>query len=155
MCIFSADPNVRVACLTCFGAVVSIQPSLMEICHIIQPSIPPLLPTRPTSANDLDLSNMTLAAESTVSNTEDLQHLGCNGSAPVSPGTTTPVFSEQSLQAHARETSWLIKLCMKNIHPHADIHSNSDEPHYEPLPVRLESLQVLANLVKSYFPIVR
>ena len=30
-------------------------------------------------------------------------------------GLQTPVLTDQMLQAHARDTSWLIKLCMKNI----------------------------------------
>lgn len=32
-----------------------------------------------------------------------------------SSGMATPVYSDQLLQKHARETSWVIKLCIKNI----------------------------------------
>lgn len=43
----------------------------------------------------------------------------CTGLAtPVlgaSSGMATPVYSDQLLQKHARETSWVIKLCIKNI----------------------------------------
>ncbi|KAH9489339.1 HEAT repeat-containing protein 6 [Bulinus truncatus] len=76
-------------------------------------------------------------------------------------GAETPVYSDHILQAHARETSWVIKLCVKNITgqpdlTHEDSHSKLEvSQKYEPLPVRLEALQVMSNLIKNYFPVIR
>ncbi|OWF39764.1 HEAT repeat-containing protein 6-like [Mizuhopecten yessoensis] len=184
------DPNVRVACLTCFGAVAAIQPPLMEICHIMQPSIPPLSaslaqPAPPVNQQPGDVDSQSESRNSRLgsaqgnqlsessgnskadysTNDGQLQSLSPevvtppvgqgSGSGSVSPGALTPVYSDKLLQAHARDTSWLIKLCMRNILPFTDHHGNWTEPHFEPLPVRLESLQVLAHLTKGYFPIIR
>ena len=50
-----------------------------------------------------------------------LRTVSCESSEVVTPvlgslsGLETPVLTDQMLQAHARETSWVIKLCMKNI----------------------------------------
>ncbi|XP_069136002.1 LOW QUALITY PROTEIN: HEAT repeat-containing protein 6-like [Argopecten irradians] len=170
------DPNVRVACLTCFGAVAAIQPPLMEICHIIQPSRPPLSTSLPPDTNQPPESEPVRSAsnhgDNSQNNSEKSDKHSSDGqlrsvspgvvTPPVgqgsgvgSPGTLTPVFSDKLLQAHARETSWMIKLCMKNILPYTGHHGDWTEPHLEPLPVRLESLQVLAHLTKGYFPIIR
>ncbi|XP_041349716.1 HEAT repeat-containing protein 6-like [Gigantopelta aegis] len=71
----------------------------------------------------------------------------------VSPGTQTPVFSDQTLQRHAKEISWVLKMCTKNIMQQpADSQRTAG---FEPIPVRLESLQVVANLTKGYFPVIR
>ncbi|XP_055862754.1 HEAT repeat-containing protein 6-like [Biomphalaria glabrata] len=78
-----------------------------------------------------------------------------------SGGSDTPVYTDHILQAHARETSWVIKLCVKNITGQPDlakddIQSRKELPQkYEPLPVRLEALQVMSNLIKNYFPVIR
>ncbi|XP_033748444.1 HEAT repeat-containing protein 6-like [Pecten maximus] len=169
------DPNVRVACLTCFGAVAAIQPPLMEICHIIQPSKPPLSASMSQSSQSNTEVSQQPESESrdtrfsnnqgndNSSNDGQLRNHSPGvvtppvgqGSGVTSPGTVTPVFTDKLLQAHARDTSWLIKLCMKNILPYTDHHGDWSEPHLEPLPVRLESLQVLAHLTKGYFPIIR
>lgn len=66
-------------------------------------------------------------------------------------GIQTPVYTEGSLNAHAHSVSWLVKLCVRNVLPH----TSENGEHTEPLPVRLESLQVLAHLAKGYFPIIR
>ncbi|XP_060065028.1 HEAT repeat-containing protein 6-like [Ylistrum balloti] len=178
------DPNVRVACLTCFGAVAAIQPPLMEICHIIQPSRPPLSASMSQSSTTNQQPGVSNSQSEPELNSNQGNHSSDNsdnlkfgnssndglvknkspgnvtppvgqGSGLTSPGTLTPVFSDKLLQAHARDTSWLIKLCMKNILPFTDHHGDRSEPHFEPLPVRLESLQVLAHLTKGYFPIIR
>ncbi|CAG5122678.1 unnamed protein product [Candidula unifasciata] len=78
-----------------------------------------------------------------------------------SSGMATPVFLDQLLQKHARETSWVIKLCIKNITGQPDI--PCEESHarveafqkFEPLPIRLEALQVLSCLIRNYFPVIR
>lgn len=74
-----------------------------------------------------------------------------------SSGIQTPVFSDQYLQSHATDISWVVKLCVKNILPQSSLDTvfGTEDFHTEPIPVRLESLQVLANLTKGYFPIVR
>ncbi|KAK6184220.1 hypothetical protein SNE40_006730 [Patella caerulea] len=181
------DPNVRVACLTCLGAIVSIQPPLLEICHIVQPSRPPVgtriyhsgentmrnsisednsTPTRDSGFNsqtETSTSNGSLENNSTNQKTD-------NNSGSRTPvlgactGIQTPVFSDQTLQNYAHDTSWVIKLCIKNVlSQKADTSVRNDfappwetpQQVYEPIPVRLESLQVLANLTKGYFPILR
>lgn len=65
------------------------------------------------------------------------------------------LFLHQILQAQAHETSWLIKHCIRNILPHQNSGGDGNSSGLEPLPVRLESLQVLATLTKGYFPVVR
>ena len=156
-----SDPNVRVACLTCLGSMASIQPPLMEVCHIVQP------PKPPASAK----------AQGPKMNEPQDFSFNCGSPLPASPGGAfheypgeaspkkstsssgiqTPVFSDQLLQAHARDISWVVKLCIKNILPQSTPETvfGSEEPYVEPLPVRLESLQVLAHLTKGYFPIIR
>ena len=71
-----------------------------------------------------------------------------------SPGNQTPVFSDQTLQRNAKEISWVLKLCMKNIMQQTST-DGLKALSYEPIPVRLESLQVVANLTKGYFPVIR
>lgn len=59
------------------------------------------------------------------------------------------------------EPCWLIRLCISTaVLPREDSYSDSDASFtagtvYEPSPVRLESLQVLALLVKGYFPVAQ
>ncbi|XP_059171734.1 HEAT repeat-containing protein 6-like isoform X2 [Physella acuta] len=76
-------------------------------------------------------------------------------------GTETPVYTDQMLQAHARDTSWVIKFCVKNITGQPDLIKEENQSKlealqkFEPLPIRLEALQVMSNLIKNYFPIIR
>ncbi|KAK3084159.1 hypothetical protein FSP39_009229 [Pinctada imbricata] len=185
------DPNVRVACLTCFGALASIQPPLMEVCHILQPAKPPTSTNVRKSSSDhgqeptnKTLPQTVLTAEgqpdsgfssghenSTTSQSENVTNdvadsnlFIAQGRSPgnltpntVSPGTQTPLFTDQMLQSHFSEGSWLIRLCVKNILPYSGSRfaAPTEDVHTEPLPVRLESLQVLAHLAKGYFPIMR
>ncbi|KAL3856514.1 hypothetical protein ACJMK2_011262 [Sinanodonta woodiana] len=173
------DPNVRVACLTCLGAMASIQPPLMEICHIIQPSHPPvgthymnpaeLERSNPKIASTPGINSIQSASSSDSSHIEGEKvpgHMSSSSSPGVitpgqgssSSGIQTPYFSDQTLQAHARDISWVVKLCLRNILPQKNVDRNGkeiDSGYFEPLPVRLESLQVLAHLTKGYFPIIR
>ena len=55
----------------------------------------------------------------------------------------------------------MIKMCVKNVAPDLT-HNDTDGMQYsrgpetpQPLPVRLESLQLLAMLTKKYFPLIR
>ncbi|XP_048733052.1 HEAT repeat-containing protein 6-like isoform X2 [Ostrea edulis] len=158
------DPNVRVACLTCLGAVAAIQPPLMEVCHIIRPTRPPSHASVSRDTDHLNVdsginsgsrSNCSPNTEAGIlEETKESPNLSPRMGTPMesSSGTQTPVFSDVTLQAHARNVSWLVKLCVRNILPYP---GENGEQHVEPLPVRLESLQVLAHLSKGYFPIIR
>ncbi|XP_048252221.1 HEAT repeat-containing protein 6-like [Haliotis rufescens] len=168
------DPNVRVACLTCLGSVVSIQPPLMEVCHIVQPSTPPVStriyptdsaqsqkPDDKAASSDSGFSSFSATdAANPIVGQSSGQSSGLNTPAlAATPGIQTPVFSDQTLQAFANDTSWIIKLCIRNVMPQPQGESSSNwretSMFFEPLPVRLESLQVLANLTNGYFPIIR
>ena len=153
----------------------------MEVCHIIQPPRPPVSTKQatnfnfePETQNTLREPNHALSKEqdSGFSSSPSLHSPGgplqtggklgeySGGTTPrkgtTSSGIQTPVFTDQMLQAHARDISWVVKLCVKNVLPQPTESSyRNDEPYTEPLPVRLESLQVLANLTKVYFPIIR
>lgn len=149
------------ACLTCLGAVAAIQPPLMEICHIIQPARPPnhTSVSRDTEHLNVDSGISSGSQSNSSPNTETgIVEEGRNNSSPgvltpIGPpsGIQTPVYTDTSLSAHAQSVSWLVKLCVRNVLPH----SSENGEHTEPLPVRLESLQVLAHLAKGYFPIIR
>lgn len=157
--------------------MAGIQPPLMEVSHIIQPPKPPVSANRPPDQSQFWTN---LASEKTANqNPAREQDSGFSSSSPLatspggahheysggatpkksasSSGIQTPVFSDQLLQAHARDISWVVKLCVRNILPQSTPETvfGSEELYFEPLPVRLESLQVLANLTKGYFPIIR
>ncbi|KAL8621513.1 hypothetical protein ACOMHN_026185 [Nucella lapillus] len=185
------DSNVRVACLTCLGAMVSHQPPLMEVFHIVQSPSPPVGMTTATTAttfppvglNDSGVDSHTAASPSGLTGSEPsggplppatfTSAGSSDASTPTlgasSPGIHTPVFTDQMLQAQAQGTSWLVKLCMKNILPQPAVNDwaggggggkgeergGGSTTTVEPLPVRLESLQVLATLCKGYFPVIR
>jgi hypothetical protein len=163
--------------------MAGIQPPLMEVCHIIQPSRPPVSAVQPVvvetdSSNPLaGLHIPNTPVKDTESGYSSSPVINSPSGALPSGGTTgeysggttpkrdtagssgiqTPVFSDQLLQAHSHEISWVVKLCIKNILPRntPDTVFGAEESLTEPIPVRLESLQVLANLTKGYFPIIR
>lgn len=171
---------MRVACLTCFGAIAGIQPPLMEVCHIIQSSKPPVtnrLPvevdkqTREPESGD-SVKSLSVGAEKdsgfssspnvAVSPFESGVFDYSGGTTPNrgtfnSSGVMTPVVYGDGSGQGTRDVSWLVKLCVKNILPQKspDTVFGNEDLHLEPLPVRLESLQVLANLTKGYFPVIR
>lgn len=145
----------------------------MEVCHIIQPSWTLSL-SLSSSARDLSTSKFnnnaclseTEARDSgfhskqspEAGNAEAGNAEAGNvspGMSTPSPGNQTPVYTDQNLQTQASQTSWLIKLCVRNVTPQPRGFSDNGEYYTEPLPVRLESLQVLAHLTKGYFPIIR
>ncbi|KAL5016169.1 hypothetical protein ScPMuIL_005758 [Solemya velum] len=190
------DPNVRVACLTCFGAIVGIQPPVMEVCHIIQSAHPPVgtryvsqsesgnaenttepdgknLETSSSTSENMDseLSSSkagtsrcdsgTLLSERSKMSVHSHNHSpGFMTPVLAGPsGSRTPIFADPDLQAVVKETSWLIKMCSKNIITQrtedASLDLVGNSVNLEPIPVRLESLQVLSLLTKGYFPIIR
>lgn len=104
-------------------------------------------------------------SEGSLNNQEQIERRFSEGHSPGvmtpsggSSGTQTPVFSDQALNAAAKEVSWMVKLCVKNVLPRQTSGiDNSEEGHLhlEPLPVRLESLQLLAHLTRGYFTVIR
>uniref|UniRef100_A0A8V5HFT8 Uncharacterized protein n=1 Tax=Melopsittacus undulatus TaxID=13146 RepID=A0A8V5HFT8_MELUD len=134
------DVNVRVSSLTLLGAIVSIQVPLPEVQLLLQqPSSSGLShsgSTTPHRSNSSEQWRKTLPSE---------------GEPPDNPaGCTSP------------EPCWLLRLCVSIIVlPREDSCSDSDANFpsfssvYEPCPLRLEALQVLALLVKGHFPMAQ
>ena len=157
----NADPNIRVACLTCLGCVVSTPSPLLEVCYIIEP----IRPSHRVSENSTHLSSS--AAESAGSVGANRSH----GTDRLSPGIVTPVLSgtqtplTESLHSSVVEgeggavpTSWLVRLCVRCIMPQLAVDADGTRQPLsasQPLPVRLEALQLLTLLTKGYFMIVR
>ncbi|KAM3933702.1 HEAT repeat-containing protein 6 [Leptodactylus fuscus] len=130
------DVNVRVSSLTLLGAIVSAQTPLPEVQALLQQSVVSLLP----NAGPLAITNLSDPdwwRKETVPEPEGIANF----------------HSDQSQS----ESCWLIRLCISLVvNPREDSYSDSDVSsasvlQYEPSPVRLEALQVLARLVKGYF----
>uniref|UniRef100_A0A8B9Q9H6 HEAT repeat-containing protein 6 n=1 Tax=Apteryx owenii TaxID=8824 RepID=A0A8B9Q9H6_APTOW len=128
------DVNVRVSSLTLLGAIVSIQAPLPEVQLLLQ---------QPSSSG---LNNSGTGTPHRFNSSEQWRKtLPLEGEPPDNPGNMPS------------EPCWLIRLCISIIVlPREDSCSDSDANFpsgsvYEPSPVRLESLQVLALLVKGYF----
>ncbi|XP_063029824.1 HEAT repeat-containing protein 6 [Melospiza melodia melodia] len=127
------DVNVRVSSLTLLGAIVSAQAPLPEVQLLLQ---------QPGSSG-----------------------LGSSGSA--TPGReqwrkAVPWAGESPAGCAPPEPCWLLCLCVSLVVlPREDSCSDSDASFpslgsvYEPCPLRLEALQVLALLVKGYFPVAQ
>ncbi|XP_074412807.1 HEAT repeat-containing protein 6 [Zonotrichia albicollis] len=127
------DVNVRVSSLTLLGAIVSVQAPLPEVQLLLQ---------QPSSSG-----------------------LGSSGSA--TPGReqwrrAVPWAGESPAGCASPEPCWLLSLCVSLVVlPREDSCSDSDASFpslgsvYEPCPLRLEALQVLALLVKGYFPMAQ
>ncbi|KAM7139785.1 HEAT repeat-containing protein 6 isoform 2-T2 [Macrochelys suwanniensis] len=132
------DVNVRVSSLTLLGAVVSAQAPSPEVQLLLQ---------QPSSSG---LSNSGTATPHRLSSSEWWRR------APPSQGEPTDNWESPS-----SEPCWLIRLCISTVVlPREDSYSDSDTSFpagtvYEPSPVRLESLQVLALLVKGYFSVAQ
>ncbi|XP_074016722.1 HEAT repeat-containing protein 6 [Numenius arquata] len=129
------DVNVRVSSLTLLGAIVSVQAPLPEVQLLLQ---------QPSSSG---LNNSGSATPHRLNSEQWRKALPSEGEPPDHPaGCTTS------------EPCWLLRLCVSIIVlPREDSCSDSDANFpafssvYEPCPLRLESLQVLALLVKGYF----
>ncbi|KFV54255.1 HEAT repeat-containing protein 6, partial [Gavia stellata] len=130
------DVNVRVSSLTLLGAIVSVQAPLPEVQLLLQ---------QPSSSG---LSNSGSATPHRSNSSEQWRKaLPSEGEPPANPAGCT-----------SSEPCWLLRLCVSIIVlPREDSCSDSDANFpsfssiYEPCPLRLESLQVLALLVKGYF----
>ncbi|NXX58199.1 HEAT6 protein, partial [Scopus umbretta] len=130
------DVNVRVSSLTLLGAIVSVQAPLPEVQLLLQ---------QPSSSG---LNNSGSATPHRLNSSEQWRKaLPSEGEPPGNPAGCT-----------SSEPCWLLRLCVSIIVlPKEDSCSDSDANFpsfssvYEPCPLRLESLQVLALLVKGYF----
>ncbi|NWV40466.1 HEAT6 protein, partial [Grantiella picta] len=135
------DVNVRVSSLTLLGAIVSVQAPLPEVQLLLQqPSSSGLSSSGSTTPRRFNSSEQWRKA------------LFSAGESPLdNPAGCAPP-----------EPCWLLRLCVSIIVlPREDSCSDSDANFpslssvYEPCPLRLESLQVLALLVKGYFPMAQ
>ncbi|NXW21707.1 HEAT6 protein, partial [Circaetus pectoralis] len=134
------DVNVRVSSLTLLGAIVSVQAPLPEVQLLLQ---------QPSSSG---LNNSGSATPHRFNSSEKWRKaLPSEGEPPDNPVGCT-----------SSEPCWLLRLCVSIIIlPREDSCSDSDANFpsfssvYEPCPLRLESLQVLALLVKGYFPMAQ
>ncbi|NWS64320.1 HEAT6 protein, partial [Chunga burmeisteri] len=130
------DVNVRVSSLTLLGAIVSVQAPLPEVQLLLQ---------QPSSSG---LNSSGSATPHRFNSSEQWRKaLPSEGEPPDNPAGCT-----------SSEPCWLLRLCVSIIVlPREDSCSDSDANFpsfssvYEPCPLRLESLQVLALLVKGYF----
>uniref|UniRef100_A0A8C1HDI4 HEAT repeat-containing protein 6 n=1 Tax=Cyprinus carpio carpio TaxID=630221 RepID=A0A8C1HDI4_CYPCA len=134
------DVNVRVSSLTLFGALVSTQAPLPEIQLLLQ---------QPGSTSALSTPG--------ISTPQELSH---NWRLPTrrdgeasSPGG--------GVEGDPEGPCWMLQLCVSLVtQPREEPYSDSDAggssgASLEPLPIRLEALQVLAHLVKGYFSLVQ
>ncbi|NXN56962.1 HEAT6 protein, partial [Rynchops niger] len=130
------DVNVRVSSLTLLGAIVSVQAPLPEVQLLLQ---------QPSSSG---LNNSGSATPHRFNSSEQWRKaLPSEGEPQDNPAGCS-----------SSEPCWLLRLCVSIIVlPREDSCSDSDANFpsfssiYEPCPLRLESLQVLALLVKGYF----
>ncbi|NXG19813.1 HEAT6 protein, partial [Grallaria varia] len=131
------DVNVRVSSLTLLGAIVSVQAPLPEVQLLLQ---------QPSSSG---LNNSGSTTPRRFNSLEQWKK--------ALPSEGEPVGNPAGC-----ERCWLLHLCVSIIIlPREDSCSDSDTNFpslssvYEPCPLRLESLQVLALLVKGYFPMAQ
>uniref|UniRef100_A0A8K9VFS0 HEAT repeat-containing protein 6 n=1 Tax=Oncorhynchus mykiss TaxID=8022 RepID=A0A8K9VFS0_ONCMY len=131
------DVNVRVSVLTLYGALVSTQAPLSEI---------QLLLTHTSQEMGLSWRQR----EGFSSPHTPPSHKYHNSHTP--RGSHTPGEEEPGVP-------WLLQLCVSLVTQPRDDQSDSEGPGgggataLEPSPVRLEALQVLAHLVRGYFPL--
>uniref|UniRef100_T1J2K0 HEAT repeat-containing protein 6 n=1 Tax=Strigamia maritima TaxID=126957 RepID=T1J2K0_STRMM len=136
------DSNVRVAALTCFGSLLSLQPPTIEVTKI-------LMDESPASAYSLSLADDPVG-------TRPPENVKRKNSSPISIEMHQAFDAMIGAVGKVAKEPWLLHVCQENIY------SLSDSPDVgdvivktNPLPVRLESLQVLSILTKGYFFILR
>ncbi|KAM6242298.1 HEAT repeat-containing protein 6 isoform 1-T1 [Porphyrio hochstetteri] len=133
------DVNVRVCSLTLLGAIVSAQAPLPEVQLLLQ---------QPSSSG-LNTSG-SVTPHRLNSSEQWRKPLPSGGEPPNNPAARSP-----------SEPCWLLRLCVSIVLPREDSCSDSDanipslSSVYEPGPLRLEALQVLAFLVKGYFVVAQ
>lgn len=123
-----SDVNVRVSCLTLFGALVSTQAPLPEIQLLLQ---------QPGSTSALNSPG--------VRTPQELSHNWRR------PGTSSP---GGGVEGAPEGPCWLLQLCVSLVtQPREEAYSDSDAggssgASLEPSPVRLEALQVSGPFMK-------
>ncbi|XP_061868219.1 HEAT repeat-containing protein 6 [Colius striatus] len=134
------DVNVRVSSLTLLGAIVSAQAPLPEVQLLLQ---------QPSSSG---LNNSGSTTPHCLSSSEQWRK--------ALPSEGEP--AENQASCASPEPCWLLRLCVSIVVvPREDSCSDTEGSFpsfasvYEPCPLRLESLQVLALLVKGYFPMAQ
>ncbi|XP_022408239.1 HEAT repeat-containing protein 6 isoform X2 [Delphinapterus leucas] len=133
------DVNVRVSSLTLLGAIVSTHAPLPEVQLLLQ---------QPCSSG---LSNSNSA-------TPHISPPDWWKKAPSGPFLEEAAVSSPKVSS---EPCWLIRLCISIVVlPKEDACSGSDAGStggsaYEPFPLRLEALQVLAHLARGYFSVTQ
>lgn len=142
-----SDPNIRVACLTCLGSVLSVPASEVEIAHILNSM---RASTRISLSSSLDLPP---SSTSLRSRTDQGQSSVSDIPTPhLSSGTQTPSLPfglQQAEDGRPVDQPWIVTLCANNVQ------QLTLAGTMQPLPVRLESLQLLAHLCKHHFNYVR
>ena len=211
--MFLSDPNIRVACMTCLGSIVSVQTPLLEVAHLLQ-STRPTTRVSETQASDITAGESGYNSHQSAASSDGTT-TGSSSAGILTPnlssGSQTPCLNEQAAQSQCAECSWLVKFCVRNLSPSligSSSSSNAEGPlqgldvrseyvawsteddtgislsgastclspskdappitmawgvdsdrkstdHVQPLPVRLESLQLLGHITKGYFPVVR
>ncbi|XP_059721802.1 HEAT repeat-containing protein 6 isoform X1 [Haemorhous mexicanus] len=150
------DVNVRVSSLTLLGAIVSVQAPLPEVQLLLQQPSSSGLSGSATPAREQWRKAVPWAGESPQGSPA-----GCEqGRKAVPWAGESPQGSPAGCAPP--EPCWLLRLCVSLIVlPREDSCSDSDAAFpalgsvYEPCPLRLEALQVLALLVKGYFPMAQ
>ncbi|XP_030637868.1 HEAT repeat-containing protein 6 [Chanos chanos] len=138
--IHHRDVNVRVSSLTLLGAMVSAQAPLPEMQLLLeQPGPTTAPPGTPGGATPQELSQNWRQT-------------------PKRESPASPAWPD----APREGPCWLLRLCASLVtRPREDSHSDRESSGItsggplEPSPVRLEALQVLAHLVKGYFPLAQ
>lgn len=129
------DVNVRVSSLTLLGAIVSTHAPLPEVQLLLQ---------QPCSSGLSSSSSAT-------------PHLSTPDGWKTFPAGSSLEEASLSSPKGSSEPCWLIRLCISTVVlPKEDSCSGSDAGSalgstYEPSPMRLEALQVLAHLARGYF----
>jgi len=152
-----ADPNIRVACLTCLGCVVSTPSPLLEVSQIIEP----LRPSHRVSENSSTHQSSLLAEPDGANRPPDWLSPSPTIVTPVLSGTQTPLsegLGSSDGGTVPGTTSWMVRLCIRCVSPQLSVDTDGTRQPLsasQPLPVRLEALQLLTLLTKGYFMIVR
>ena len=156
----TVDPNIRVACLTCLGCIVSTPSPLLEVCQIIEP----IRPSHRMSENSSTHQSSSLTEPDGASKPHVTDRLSPAIVTPVLSGSQTPL--SECLNSSVAEdgavlpptTSWLVRLCVRCVTPQLAVDADGSRQPLsasQPLPVRLEALQLLTLLTKGYFMIIR
>ncbi|XP_067113394.1 HEAT repeat-containing protein 6 [Osmerus mordax] len=144
------DVNVRVSVLTLYGALLSAQAPLPEVQLLLrQPGGSSTSTTGSHTPQDTALSWRQRDGPSSPS------HRSAHTSPPAS---RTPA---EEGEGGGTGPPWLLQLCLSLVTQPREDQSDSEAAggggptSLEPFPLRLEALQVLAHLVRGYFPLAQ